>query len=82
MPRKTIPITISLQPDNYEYLKNKIASAIINEALRDHKNKRVNPEEQIKEIKEKKRELAKQIHQLNDEVEKLFERLNDSQKQD
>lgn len=70
--RKTIPMTISFQPDIWDYIKNKNKSDIVNEALREHKKNRLSPEERIKLKKEEIGRLNKKITELKQEIDDIF----------
>ncbi len=72
MARKTIPQTVSFQPQIWNFLKErKNISAIVNEAIGEYKKARTTPESRIKLLKERKRELAKQMNEIDEKINKI-----------
>ena len=75
MARRTIPQSISFQPDVWSYLEKKHnISGLVNDAVRLYKKTNTTPELKIKLLKEEKRELAKQMNGLDEEIKILKEK--------
>ena len=67
--KKTIVCSVSFEKPNWEFINGKKnISSIVNEALREYIVRRTNPELKIKLLKDKKRELAKQMALLDEEI--------------
>ena len=72
MARRTIPQCISFQPEIWDFLeKKKNKSEIVNEAIKEYKEKRTIPEQKIKLLKQQKRELIKKINEIDEEIKLL-----------
>ncbi|KKL07917.1 hypothetical protein LCGC14_2581160 [marine sediment metagenome] len=75
MGRKTIPQSISFQPDVWNFLKErKNISTIVNEAVREYRKIRTTPELKIKMLKIKKKEHAQEIYKISEEIKDLEEK--------
>jgi len=71
--RKTIVQSISFQLEVWDWLQLKPnISQIVNEALKEYQSRRKNPEEKIKILKDKKREIVKQMNSIDEEIENIF----------
>ena len=75
MSRKTIIQSISFQPDSWEFIKENPTS-IVNEAIREFKKRRITPEQKVKILREQKKELAKKIYQIDEEIKVIESELN------
>jgi len=75
MARRTIIQSISFQPDVWNYLKDRSSiSGLVNQAVRDYRKTKTTPELKIKQLKEKRKEAAKQIYQFDEEIKMLKEK--------
>ena len=69
MARRTIPQTVSFQPDVWSFLEKQYnKSIVINQAVREYQQSRTTPEQKIKLLKQQKRDLIKKINILDDEI--------------
>ena len=72
MARKTVLQSISFQPDVWNYLqRHPNISHLVNQAVKEYKERRDTPELKIKMLRTKKKELAKQMNKIDEEIKDL-----------
>jgi len=73
---KTEVIGLSIIKDNAEYLRKvRNSSRFVNQAISEKRKREENPEALLREIKEQKRELAKEMNALTDQESKITEQI-------
>lgn len=78
--RKTIPFTLSLQPDTFkiiERMKTKTFAAYINHAIREYYKLTQTTQGKLKLLRAKAKELNKQFQQVKHEINMLEDEVKD-----
>lgn len=71
--RRTIVCSISFQLEVWDWLKSKPnISKIVNIALKEYQERRKKPEEKINLLKDKKRDIIKQLNRIDEEIDNIF----------